>query len=221
MNGNATTKSSSFPTSFRENPSQVEEIALLCVSRELNQPDPYSNADGSEIQLDEILVMEMACYLYLGQINNAWHLWRRTLPSSNGKNYRSESLEKIWGVGSAMLGHDSIKAITCLKELTTSPPAPLSPTIITELLDKYRERISDNLSSGYMKLNVDCAAEKLGFENLPDTVDYLEKRGWTSQGIFLTPPRRTMGGEMEVKGVEKMAMLTDIVSFMEKDRMNA
>lgn len=221
MNGEVTSQGSPFPASFEKNPSQVEEIALRCELRELNHPFPNTNADGSEIQQDQILVMEMACHLYLGHINQAWHLWRRTLPSADGNNYRSESLQQMWKVGSAMLANDSIQAISDLKKIQSSPPSPLSSTIISEILENYRERVSENLSTGFMKLNSVYAAEKLGFVNSADSVGYLEKRGWTLKGAFLIPPLRTVRGRTDVKGIEKIVMLTDIVSFMEKERTNA
>jgi len=221
MNGEATPQSSPFPSSFGNNPSLVEEIALRCELRAVNHSFPNTNADGSKIQHDQILVMEMACYLYLGRINQAWHLWRRTLPSSDGTNYRSESLQEIWKVGSAMVAHDSIQAISHLKQIQSSPPSPLSSTIISEILEKYRERVSEHLSTGYTKLNPKYAAEKLGYDNSAESLLYLEKIGWTLQGAFLTPPVRTAVGAKDVKGVEKIGMLTDIVSFMEKERMNA
>jgi len=207
-----------FPTSLNDR-SHAEEIVRYCENREFRLFLPHdASADDRKTEiLGQVLVMEMSALLYLGQIHEAWHLWRRT------HNSTRPNLSKIWTVGAAMLAQDSSLAISNLEKLKSDGPRPLTEEIIRDIVLTYRERVSEALAKVYEKLHVDRAAEKLGFESAELVVSYLENRGWTRSGeggVFLAPPKK----EKEVCSValkQGLERITDIVSFLERERLNA
>ena len=72
-----------FPSSFEEEPS-IQDVLVKCVNVELQQ---QQHDDPNNYNTNEWLILEMAVLLYMGNLNDAFLLWRRTAPNTQiGKN---------------------------------------------------------------------------------------------------------------------------------------
>ena len=229
----------------------MQDVLTKCINLELSQHQQQQNdetlATTNNYNKDEWLVVEMAVLLYMGKLNDAFLLWRRTVPNNSAttgendsnnnnimSNERPEGLKKLWRVGSAMFQYESNAAFKEIHDIlnnqTNTIPQPLNQTIMLQIEEAYRERIIQTLSKVYHKIHVNVATEKLGFNANQECLMYLQNVGWSVTGadsMYLSPPARVNNTDKKADTLngastqQNIAMLSDIVTFLERKRVNA
>lgn len=260
-----------FPSTLKE-VSSIDELLTKCIHMELQQQHPNnfnSNNSSSSNDMNEWMIMEMALLLYMGEINDAFLLWRRnTAPINNNTNNgthhpsllegdnesvvvnnrnnetQANGLELVWKIGAAMIQHDATSAFAAMQEMLQDDtiPKPLNRAILFEIKESYRVRMASQIGTVYSKIQLNVAAEKLGFCMEEEAcLIYLQSMGWivcesvTTSGCYLSPPPKKSSAvlnpsvaqqeEQKQSGTystqQSISMLTDIVTFLERKRVNA
>mmetsp|Transcript_17072 Transcript_17072/g.30882 ORF Transcript_17072/g.30882 Transcript_17072/m.30882 type:complete len:203 (-) Transcript_17072:97-705(-) len=192
----------------------VDTVAILdaCEMAELSAPTPMNDRGF-------IMLTQMACLLYLGEVGHARHLWRRTQNSPSAVNEdEGRQLALLWEAGRHMASGGD-KCFGKFQECIDSSLQPLT-TFASEIREEHRRRILGLWASAYKNINSATMSDLCDGE-------YLLSHGWTHQGELSVPPKTShppdddfnMDGSSAID--PRIGELADIVGFMERTRMNA
>lgn len=177
-------------------------LAAHCEDVELKAPNGIADP--------QIYGCLLAAYLLLNEMDHAKLLWQR-LPMET-KQTHSE-LSNLWEIGKKLWKHEFSTIYELVKNFHW--PDYLVP-LVSALVDTTRNRVLLLISRSYTKIRLEDVSSLTGLSG-PELLQVISSRGWdVDTTTNLCSPKPADSKVVQPKpSHEKLAKLTDLVSFLE------
>ncbi|KAL5489241.1 hypothetical protein EMCRGX_G018311 [Ephydatia muelleri] len=178
-------------------------LAIYCEQQELKAPDGHTTAD--------VYGTLIGVYLLQNELDHAKLLWQR-IPKSIKQS--SGEIGDLWEIGKKLWQRD-FAAVYPLAH-NASWPQYLVP-IVTDLVARVRTRVMNLVGKAYSTISITDLCSLLGQteQEVKQAAEGLEWEFDTSTGVCRPKPLPSPKPSELLNHRERLARLTDIVSFLE------